>query len=885
MLLSYCNKLTPTRCHSQGLGPADVALLANWMGRPEVVYRSINISQNPVFGNKEVPPLTVLLIAPPGCLKYHYASVIAERYNLKHIDASELLASSDREFMQDKKYELSKMTLKELRSICRDEHIDSAKQRHALAHDNPRAALTELLMQHYRVLEGAEGQSSVNVGKMVADRYIARPLNRAVTEATRTGWVMTGLPRTEAQAHLLQSMHTKPSMIVVLEADAEECKRGCAERRVDTTVTPAQSYDLHHRPPAHEDVLKRLKKRPNDEPNIVAVRLAHYRSNCHRVLSALDPEDEITFRISTRENPSQTLGDIVELVEAVQQGLNTESNTDFLKELFTSADSDGSGEVEMSELYEAMQNVGVEVSKDVIKRVIQTADNDGDGVLTLEEFLTCFDAESSTEEVSDLIDSASSGGRDHTGWRRFCDVLSRSDVCKLLAAEIGMDDTAAKGLANSLTDKLVDLDVTGNPTGSVGVDALAGAYASKPKIASLLGLENGIQSLDLTHIVMTPSSTALLAKEIQDGRTLGGIQSIAVNSTGKSEDPRKLFLKHDTTSLDVSDLNFGRSDALLVAAFLRVNVEFNNKLRVLKAITTGDSSNPQPYTLQVGDKLIDLMGKSVGTEDAILLAAWISKPLVRKNAHAINLLGNPIEDVGLREVFAMVDGTTVEDLNPESPINTRIESICGLVRGQDVLEWSNRELSLQDCRTLATDIKLSIEFGRFDVTNIDMSGTRLPVAGKKELAQALPDADLQTLTLQLGQRDIQLDAASPHINAADSQLGPVDALLISKWLQADGPNSTVTNVDLRGCLISGSRDMAQSSFISHYEFDTDLDGLKELNNTIKTMPKMQVWNIADNKFGEEAVRYLLSSGAWWDDATKLTVSENSALHSKSTVHD
>ena len=453
-------------------------------------------------------------------------------------------------------------------------------------------------------MEGKEGQSSVEEGKMVADRFIAKPLSRALAEAARSGWVMTGFPRTEAQVHMLQGLHAAPSMIVVLEADPEECKRGCRQRRVDRHVTPAEVYDLDRRPPSHEDVTARLSKRKDDDPATVNLRLHHFRSRCYGVLHALDPEDEITLRIATRDTASQTLGDIVELVEAVQEGLTTDSNNDFLIDLFTTADIDHSGSVEMPELYEAMQNAGVEVKKEHISAIIDTADNDGDGQLTLDEFLSCFDGDTG-EMVSDLVATATSGGRDHTGWRNFCEVLSRSNVRRLNAAEIGMDDTAATTLANSLNDEIVDLNIRGNPSGPKGVAALSQAYKNKPQLVSLLGIAHGVQSIDLSQHVMTPSSNALLAEEIKDGRSLSSLASIIVNSTGKSEDPRKIYLKSDMKHVDVSDLNFGASDALLLAAFLRANVEFNSSLRSLKATTTGDAAKPLPYSLQSSDKVIE----------------------------------------------------------------------------------------------------------------------------------------------------------------------------------------------------------------------------------------------------------------------------------------
>ena len=64
--------------------------------------------------------------------------------------------------------------------------------------------------------------------------------------------------------------------------------------------------------------------------------------------------------------------------------------------------------------------------------------------------------------------------------------------------------------------------------------------------------------------------------------------------------------------------------------------------------------------------------------------------------------------------------------------------------------------------------------------------------------------------------------------------------------------------------------MVQSTINPRYEIDTDLSGLKELMPTLEMMPNMQVLNLANNKFGEQAAEYLLSSLNW--DKTKLTVS-------------
>jgi len=162
-----------------------------------------------------------------------------------------------------------------------------------------------------------------------------------------------------------------------------------------------------------------------------------------------------------------------------------------------------------------------------------------------------------------------------------------------------------------------------------------------------------------------------------------------------------------------------------------------------------------------------------------------------------------------------------------------------------------------------------------------MSGTPLPKDGKKALAETLPAADLQMLTVMLGDRAIVLDAESPQISAKDSKLGPTDAFLISKWMQADMPKETLTAIHLSGCLISGSRNMAQAYAEPRYEFDTDLSGLQSLLSAIEALPNVRTLDMGNNLFGDEAVLCLTSSLDW--DSTKLEVRPENIADFKRTV--
>ena len=66
----------------------------------------------------------------------------------------------------------------------------------------------------------------------------------------------------------------------------------------------------------------------------------------------------------------------------------SEVTTSFMLELFDSIDEDGSGEIDVDELFEAVKKTGLEsISMDQVKKMVRIADTDGDGLISKDEWI------------------------------------------------------------------------------------------------------------------------------------------------------------------------------------------------------------------------------------------------------------------------------------------------------------------------------------------------------------------------------------------------------------------------------------------------------------------------------------------------------------------
>lgn len=128
----------------------------------------------------------------------------------------------------------------------------------------------------------------LNAGALVDDATIVEAV-KAYTARTDDGAILAldGVPRTLAQAVLLNAANIEPQFVVVLDVNEEEIVRRLSGR----LVHPASGrvYNTAFSPPAKEGVDdvtgEPLVRRPDDEPDVIRQRIARYHEQAEKILS------------------------------------------------------------------------------------------------------------------------------------------------------------------------------------------------------------------------------------------------------------------------------------------------------------------------------------------------------------------------------------------------------------------------------------------------------------------------------------------------------------------------------------------------------------------------------------------------------------------------
>lgn len=90
-----------------------------------------------------------------------------------------------------------------------------------------------------------------------------------------------------------------------------------------------------------------------------------------------------------------------ETVEA-PKGLTTEEYAE-VKEAFQIFDSDGSGEIDVKELKEALENLGLDADNKAFQNLLDGIDQNGDGTIQLEEFVDMMTAKPSPKRTREEL--------------------------------------------------------------------------------------------------------------------------------------------------------------------------------------------------------------------------------------------------------------------------------------------------------------------------------------------------------------------------------------------------------------------------------------------------------------------------------------------------
>lgn len=147
------------------------------------------------------------------------------------------------------------------------------------------------------------------------------------------------------------------------------------------------------------------------------------------IVNAAQTQQQVVMAESTakRKKVKHVLQDNEELVEYVQvdgkrkkscirherkkKGLTKEECNEIIK-VFTLFDKDNSGNIDASELKDAMRALGIYVTKESLKRLMEKADKDGSGSIEKPEFLSL---------MAELIDKRDPKGNVEKAFRMYDD--------------------------------------------------------------------------------------------------------------------------------------------------------------------------------------------------------------------------------------------------------------------------------------------------------------------------------------------------------------------------------------------------------------------------------------------------------------------------------
>ena len=191
----------------------------------------VRTSAAPIVGEKQ-PGLGVILVGTPAAGKGTQSARISDRYGFVHVAVDDLVRSA--------------LALK---------------------------------------MGGREAKQFLDAGNQAPDDFVVSIVAKKLASApcqTR-GWLLDGFPRTLAQAEALAAAGVAPGRVISLDLPDSQVAGRVSGRRRDPLT--GFIYHLDTDPPLDAEVAARVMSRSDDKAELVAARVAQYRSHAQAVRS------------------------------------------------------------------------------------------------------------------------------------------------------------------------------------------------------------------------------------------------------------------------------------------------------------------------------------------------------------------------------------------------------------------------------------------------------------------------------------------------------------------------------------------------------------------------------------------------------------------------
>ena len=161
---------------------------------------------------------------------------------------------------------------------------------------------------------GKQAKGYMERGELVPDDVIIGIVKDRLAEddCAKSGWLLDGFPRTEAQARALEAAGIRPDKVLFLDVPDEMLVERVVGRRTDPET--GKIYHLTFSPPESDEIAARLTQRADDTEEKVRVRLQAFHEHMGAVekcyADSLARTDGTRSKEEVFESLQQCLADI-----------------------------------------------------------------------------------------------------------------------------------------------------------------------------------------------------------------------------------------------------------------------------------------------------------------------------------------------------------------------------------------------------------------------------------------------------------------------------------------------------------------------------------------------------------------------------------------------
>eukprot|EP00823_Brevimastigomonas_motovehiculus_P002939 TRINITY_DN175_c0_g1_i1.p1 TRINITY_DN175_c0_g1~~TRINITY_DN175_c0_g1_i1.p1 ORF type:complete len:291 (+),score=84.82 TRINITY_DN175_c0_g1_i1:46-873(+) len=187
---------------------------------------------------------------------------------------------------------------------------DKLKAKYGVVHISTGDLLREHVSKKSEL--GVKAKTFMDTGKLVPDELVIDMTKERLDrdDCKKTGWLLDGFPRTQAQAKALDAAGAKCDAFISVEVPDETMIGRAVTRRLDPKT--GNIYNTKSHMPTDPEVVKRLITRSDDTEEKMKERLAQFHKNVDAVIGSYKP---VLVSVNGNQHPDKVFEEICKGLE------------------------------------------------------------------------------------------------------------------------------------------------------------------------------------------------------------------------------------------------------------------------------------------------------------------------------------------------------------------------------------------------------------------------------------------------------------------------------------------------------------------------------------------------------------------------------------------